>query len=284
MIKINNMEKSHKWMLTILIMVFATMHANGATISVADDELCPIVGTLTAYYAREDFKMNDYQEFKKGALVCDSNDPINRIVLMDNERYKYEGDEGGESYSYPIPRYNLDLKTYLMNQLPVSIIGDKKVFISESGLKATIFKSKRNGHKYFSWNPDADTYEDPEAEIMHNECYVLSVEKTDTEGDKYLFEDQLSVTDGYFNLYSMSRFTENTDPEDCRYRPNRIGFIEEKWYNEEAPYGKSHYNENGELQYDQYTTDGSIPEYISICYTAELNALYVDGILYIMQK
>ena len=238
-----------------------------------------VVGTLTAYYAKEEIQFEEWLEYKKGQLICDSNDPINRIVELDKDNYKYEGDEGGGYYSYIIPKSKVEKRTYTMSQLPVSMIGDRKEFVSKDGLKASIFWSKRNGHQYFSWDPDNGTYKNEEEAKRHDECYVLSVEIAPF-GEKYLFEDQLEVTDGKIALYCENRFGVDTDPDNCRYREGVIGFIEEAWFNEEAPYGESHYNEKGELQVDQYTTDGSIPEYISIAYIADINALYINGLLY----
>ena len=53
------------------------------------------VGTLTAYYAKENFRANE-REYKKGELICDSNDPLNHVSDEDENNYRYTGDDGGE--------------------------------------------------------------------------------------------------------------------------------------------------------------------------------------------
>ena len=63
----------------------------------------PEVGTLTVYYAKENFKVDD-MEYKKGQLICDSNDPMNKIIDQDDDNYKYEGDGTGEEYSCILPK------------------------------------------------------------------------------------------------------------------------------------------------------------------------------------
>ena len=246
----------------------------------------PTVGTLTAYFANEDLKMElgeleTEMEYKKGDLICDSNDPINRIVEEDSDNYKYEGDDTGEYYSFVVPKSKVEKRTYTMSQLPTAMIGERKEFVAENGLKAAIFLSKRNGHQYYSWDSESgDTYLNEEETKLHDQCYVLSVE-INSFGEKLLFEDQLKEDSTYLALYCKNRFDdEDSTPDNCRHREGLIGFIEEAWCNDDAPYGETHYNEAGELQYDQYTTDGSIPDYISIAYIADLNALYINGVLY----
>ena len=48
-------------------------------------------GQLTAYYANVDI-----EDFVKGQLIVDTNDPINRMVDYNKSLYKYEGDESGD--------------------------------------------------------------------------------------------------------------------------------------------------------------------------------------------
>lgn len=257
--------------IAVFLLVILTAHAQS------------VVGTLTAYYAKEDIKPNDWLEYKKGTLICDTNDPINRIVELNKINYKYEGDDGGEYYSYTIPKSKVEKRTYTMSQLPVSVVGKRIEFVSKDGLKASIFWSKRNGHKYYSWDPDNGTYQNDEEAKRHDECYVLSITSQGFE-ENFLFEEQLEVKDGNIVLYQTNRYSGEVTPKDCRYREGLIGFIEEAWYNEEAPFGESHYNDKGELQVDQYTTDGSIAEYFSIAYIEDLHALYFRGTLYYGDK
>ncbi len=48
-------------------------------------------GQLTAYYANVDI-----ENYQKGQLIVDTNDPINRMVDFNKSLYRYEGDEGDE--------------------------------------------------------------------------------------------------------------------------------------------------------------------------------------------
>lgn len=238
----------------------------------------PVVGTLTAYYALEDFNA-DEREYKKGELICDSNDPMNRIVDEDTDNYKYEGDDGGELYSWLLPKSKVEKKTYTMNQLTATDIEDEVYFVAENGCVARIFWSNSNGHRFFNWNGKEEKYRDKE---RYNECYVLSVECINRYTDeKYFFEEQLEEKRGSIELYRRNPYADiNTDSDDCRYREGMIGIIEESWNNKDGwDYKQTAYSKDGKLLVDQWEIDG-IPDYISIAYIADLNALYVDGQLY----
>lgn len=236
----------------------------------------PAVGTLTAYYATESFDAPMGYPIKKGQLICDSNDPLNRIVEGDANNYKYEGDDGGELYSYMIPKSKVEKKTFTMSQLRYTDVGDRAMFVSEKGRKACIFWSKANGHQYFNWD---GSEENLPAQDMLNECYVLSAE-IGTE-EPVLFEEQLCERRGCIELYWENRFAMgSTDPNYCRYREGKIGFIEENWCNAEGwEESKSAWNDKGELLVDQWQI-ADIADYISIAYIADLNALYINGDLY----
>ena len=238
----------------------------------------PVVGLLTAYYALEDFNAED-SEYKKGQLICDSNNPLNRIVDKDADNYKYEGDDGGELYSWLLPKSKVEKKTYTMNQLTASDIGDKAYFVAENGCVARIFWSNIDGHRYYNWNGEEEKYRDEE---RYKECFVLSVEYVSPyNNEKTLFEEQLEEKQGSIVLYSKNRFAgDGIDSTNCRFRKGLIGFVEESWYNKEGwGYDKTAYDGDGNLLVDQWEVDG-IPDYISIAYIAELDALYVDGRLY----
>ena len=58
-----------------LVTIFMLM---GVLCSCEKQKTAPEVGTLTAYYAKEDFSANE-REYKKGELICDSNDPLNQV-------------------------------------------------------------------------------------------------------------------------------------------------------------------------------------------------------------
>ena len=230
-------------------------------------------GTLTAYYAK--VALNDYT---KGKLIVDSNDPFNRIVSVNATSYRYEGDDGGGDYSSLIPKAKVLKRVYKMSPLPVALVGKRMTFVSSKGLKATIFMSYANGHSFYNYD---GTEKDAAATAAHQKCYVLSVQIPSINPDEgsYRFEEQLDVEDGNIRLYQMSRFTDNT-VKNLRYRPNKIGFIEEQWVTpENYPYDRSAFDENGRLLADQWKM-ADIPDYISVAYIADINALYVNGELY----
>lgn len=228
----------------------------------------PEVGILTAYYAKEDFSV-DGREYKKGVLICDSNDPMNHVSDEDENNYRYTGDDGGDEYSWLLPKSKVEKKTYKMNQLMPSDINGKVYFVAENGCVARIFWSNSNGHKFYNWNGEEEKYKE---EDRYKECFVLSAELLSSwDNSKYLFEEQLDEKIGNIELYCENRY---------RQYDHLIGFVEEGWYNKEG-YGfkKSAYDKDGKLLVDQWEVDG-IPEYISIAYIAEEDALYINGTLY----
>ena len=235
-----------------------------------------VVGSLTAYYALEDFKTSGI-EYKKGQLICDTNNPIDRIVDEDADNYRYEGDENSDGgYSWILPKSKVEKKTYTMNQLTASDIGNKAIFVAENGYVAQIFWSNINEHCYYNIN-DEEKYCEEE---RYKECYVLSVEVSSYNNEKYLFEEQLEERQGCIKLYCQNRYAGNiTDPRYCRYREGPIGIIEECFVNKDGWECKTAYDEDGNLLVDQWEVIGYL-DYISIAYIADLDALYVDGRLY----
>lgn len=242
-----------------------------------------VVGTLTAYYATEDFKTDQEIEYKKGQLICDSNDPINRIVEQGDDNYKYEGDDTGEYYSWLLPKSKVEKRVYKMNKLEVKDVGNRIKFVSDEGYVARIFWSNINGHGYYNWNGHEHKWEEQQ---KLKECYVLSVEyRNRWNGNKGYWEEQLDEKQGCINLYSDNdTYYSGDDINYCRYREGPIGYIEERWYNKEGwDDSKSAYSEDGNLLVDQWEIDG-IADHTSIAYIAEKNALYVDGELYYKKK
>ena len=238
----------------------------------------PVVGTLTAYYATADFHAGE-TEYKKGQLICDSNDPLNRIVEKDAGNYMYEGDDTGAYYSWLLPKSKVEKKTYTMNLLTVGNVGKNAVFQAKNGCKARIFRAVSNGHRYYNWD---GTEQDISATDRFQESFVLSAEIINRwDGDKYLFEEQLEEEQGSITLYYDNRFAEGVeDPENCRYRKGKIGIIEESWNNSEGwDASLSAYSADGKLLTDQWAV-ADIAEYISIAYIADLDALYINGELY----
>ena len=238
------------------------------------------VGTLSAYYAKEDI-----EHFKKGQLICDSNDPINRIVDYNTTHYKYEGDDTGVYYSYFLPKSKVDKKTYTMYQLPVALIGKRAVFVSNEGDSAKIFQSNINKHKYWEYDIINGEYKKRisyEETDKHSACYVLSV----IFPNGNLFEQPLEEQLSNVRLYRKNPYGDGVAPSDCRYREGEIGIIEGNWIidnYDEWPEGKSAYDADGRLIVDQCRNDG-ISSPISIAYIADIDALYVDGCLYYRKK
>jgi len=230
--------------------------------------IAPEVGTLTAYYAIEDFSANE-REYKKGELICDSNDPMNHISDEDESNYRYTGDDGGDEYSWLLPKSKVEKKVYTMNQLAPSDIDGKAYFVAENGCEARIFWSNSNGHKFYNWNGKEEKYREGE---RYKECFVLSAEYLSSwDNSKILFEEQLNEKLGNIELYCENNY---------RQYDHLIGFIEDSWCNKDG-YGfeKSAYDKDGKMLVDQWEVDG-IPDYISIAYIAEENALYINGTLY----
>lgn len=231
--------------------------------------------TLTAYYAYRDFSANG-TEYKKGQLIVDTNDPLNRMVSLNATSYKYEGDDTGEYYSWKIPKKNVTVQSYAMSELAVSALGEGVVFVADDGREAKIFKSHNNGHSYYSCDDDFNAYLDTRATDRLDGCYVLSVPLS----SGYVFEEPLSVSNGHLVLYVKNRFGSTG----VRRRAGKIGIIEEEWVNKEGyPEETSAFDSKGNLLVDQYTTKGSIAEYISIAYIDALKALYVGGTLFYLK-
>lgn len=240
----------------------------GVSCSFEKRMVAPEVGTLTAYYAKEDFSSNDH-EYKKGMLICDSNDPLNHVSDEDENNYRYSGDDGGEEYSWLLPKSKVEKRVYTMNQLTPSDINGKAYFVAENGCKARIFWSNSNGHRFYNWNGEEEKYKEEE---RYKECFVLSAELLSSwDNSKYLFEEQLNEKLGNIELYCENKY---------RQYDHLIGFVEEGWYNKEGyEFGNSAYDKDGKLLVDQWEVDG-IPYYISIAYISEDDALYINGTLY----
>ena len=80
---------------TSFMPIAATIVLMSIFCSCGKKKVAPEVGTLTAYYAKENFSANE-REYKKGELICDSNDPLNHVSDEDENNYRYTGDDGGD--------------------------------------------------------------------------------------------------------------------------------------------------------------------------------------------
>jgi len=226
------------------------------------------VGTLTAFYAK-----NALKDFRTGELIVDSNDPINRIVSYDQNYWKYEGDDTGEYYSSNIPKSKVTVKTWEMNDLPVSMVKNGATFVATSGREARIFLAANPTRKFCNY----DGQEICRATETHQSYIVLSAWIKNYDGSgSYLFEEPLYEERGKIKLYQHNRFGDGG----CRKRPGRIGIIEEEWCTPvNWPTNKSAYDNNGKQIVDLVEYDG-LPSYISIAYIASENALYINGEVY----
>ena len=268
----------------LLMMCFLWCGFRESQLTTDGQPTTPVVGTLTAYYATEAFAVGDHQ-YKKNQLICDSNDPLNRIVNYNAKSYKYEGDDGGEYYSWLLPKQKVKKVTYTMNKLPASMIGDRAPFKSKEGLTLTIFKQDINGHKYYQWDEDWKPVYDAEATKQNASSWIVSVEFVpmwNEEETMFTYDFHLHEKNGYIELYYENRYGEDVQPSSCRYRQGVIGFVEQEWQNKEGWDGAAH-SADGKLLVDQFSIAGNIPEYCSIAYIADKDAIYYNGTLYYKQ-
>ena len=242
-------------------------------------------GVLTAYYASEDFG-----DYRKGQLIVDTNDPINRMVDYSQTKYKYEGDDSGEYYSKLILKSRVTAKQYMMTALPIEKVQDDATFVSRNGFKVRIFAACANGHSFYSYSDDGEfmLFYNADETAAHQEYYVLSgqLESPYDPEEGFFFEDPLKVEDGNIKLYvdgAEILYVSVDNPKDVRYRPYKLGFLEEAWVTpEDYGYGKSAYDDSGNLLVDPVAmTD--IPERLSIAYIGAEDALYINGTLYYRQ-
>ena len=237
-------------------------------------------GKLTAYYA--DVAFGDYQQ---GQLIVDTNDPLNRMVDHNKSEYKYEGDDSGGYYSQLIPKSQVSVKEYQMTPLPVELVRDDAIFVSNDGFIVAIFVAHAGEHGFYSYDDNFVPYYDAEETMAHQEYFAISgVLKSPYVPEGFLFEEPLEVEDGNIKLYVHgTRFSSMEDPTDLRYRPYKIGFLEEQWTKpEDYEYDKSAYDLDGTLLVDLMRVV-DIPTYISIAYIGAEDALYIDGTLYYRQ-
>ena len=242
-------------------------------------------GKLTAYYANVDL-----DGYMKGQLIVDTNDPFNRIVNHSQTKYKFEGNDSGEYYSHLILKSHVTVKEYEMTPLPVEMVQNDATFVSSDGYVLRIFAACANGHGFYSFTYEdgLNRYYDADQTAAHQEYFVLSgtVKNPFDPEMGFYFEEPLEVEDGNIKLYidpSEIGYIADSDPTDVRYRPYKMGFLEETWTTPDGyEYGRSAYDESGNLLVDlQRIID--IPTYLSIAYIGAEDALYANGTLYYRQ-
>ena len=232
----------------------------------------PEAGTLTAYYATEDFDdMVGTGQFKKGELICDDNYREVSVLDYDADNYKFavqQAEDGIEYGSFLFPKYKAEKKIYKQNQLTKEIVGSRAVFKADNGNTATLFESNRNGQFFYVYNYDSEQYEQA-SENLQNKLgngYVLSVFFSEE-----IFEEPLNTNGEIIELYTLDKDAVN---------PRYYGDIEDVWINKgEWDYTKSAYDEKGNLLVSQERSI-DIPISHSVAYIGELDALYIDGILF----
>ena len=232
----------------------------------------PEAGTLTAYYATEDFDdMVGTGQFKKGELICDDNYREVSVLDYDADNYKFavqQAEDGIEYGSFLFPKYKAEKKIYKQNQLTKEIVGSRAVFKADNGNTATLFESNRNGQFFYVYNYDSEQYEQASEDLQNKlgNGYVLSVFFSEE-----IFEEPLNTNGEIIELYTLDKDAVN---------PRYYGDIEDVWINKgEWDYTKSAYDEKGNLLVSQERSI-DIPISHSVAYIGELDALYIDGILF----
>lgn len=237
-------------------------------------------GKLTAYYAKTPFG-----DYKKGQLIVDTNDPINRMVNYNKKKFKYEGDDTGGYYSQLILKSQVTVKVYQMSPLPVAMIGDGVTFRSTDGFTVRIFPAKANGHAFYAFDEEFVKYLDEKHTEALQQHYVISgTLKIPYDPEGLFFEDPLEIEDANIKLYRTgAEVGYGCDVKgQLRYRPQKIGFIEDAWTTPDDYGEKSAYDARGNMLVDQQKIV-DIPEYLSIAWIATENALYINGTLYYKQ-
>ena len=107
-------------------------------------------GQLTAYYAKVDI-----ENYVKGQLIVDTNDPINRMVDFNKSLFRYEGDAGDEQGYYILfDKSQITVKEYQMSPLPVKLVRGGASFQSRDGFEIRIFPANANGHGFYGLDED----------------------------------------------------------------------------------------------------------------------------------
>ena len=240
-------------------------------------------GTLTAYYAKVAF-----DNYQKGQLIVDTNDPFNRMVDHSQTKFKFEGDDTGEYYSNLILKSQVTIKGYQMSPLPVDKIGQLARFRSTDGYEVRLFKAHANGHRFFRFEGEdfTRTY-DAEQTRAHQEFYAMcGVLKSFYNDEGWFFQHPLEVENGCLKLYvNGTELGYGNDVEgELRYRPYVMGFLEQVWVVPDSyGYDKPAFDAHGNLLTDlQANTD--MPELLSIAWIESKNALYINGTLYYLQN
>ena len=265
----------------VLAMVTSCQFKKSSTESSQSDERAvenedepEVAGTFTLYYALDDFGATTYwsednpgdvRSFKKGELICTSNDMYSEISDYNDKFYKYSFEFQESSFWY-LSKDKVKIETYTLNQLPVANIKDGLTFVSENGNVARFFKSNINGHTYYKYeNNDYDAVvEDLDANNLFENCYVFQF----IQDGEILIETPLKEQLGHVILYNRGK-----------------GWLRQDWYTyggEQEP-GESAYSADGKLMFDLIQSDG-MPEEISIAYVASENALFIEREWYYLKK
>ena len=219
-------------------------------------------GQLKIYVANKATVINyidtDYKgKINKGHLLAEvaevAGDYSQNTATVKGNTYLFEVESGTETERFSVPKADVDVKTYDITPLPVSMIGKGLNFVSKDGLKARVFKSNLNGHKY------EGTSFAQQLGINLNSCYVLSIECIDYYGSKVFVENPIGVKNG--SILSDA-------------------FFPIIWASGKGS-EKSSYDQAGRLLYNQVTVDG---ENIVVAYIGSEKALYYNNKLYYLTE
>ena len=226
------------FMLTMTVGVFAQQNAGQLKVYVANK-------STVIYHEDADYK----EQVSKGHLIAEVTDDDSETTVSDKEnKYVFETVSNGEQFS--VSKADVEMKTYDITPLPVSMIGNGLHFVSNDGLKARVFKSNSNGHRY------ANSSYAKELGISLNSCYVLSMECLDENGSKMFVENPVAVKNG--KILSNAYFPV-------------------VWASGQG-FEKSSYDQAGRLLYNQ-RSDFDGMDYV-VAYIGSENALYLLGKLY----
>ena len=192
------------------------------------------------------------EKVNKGYLIAEvAGDDSETTVTSNGNTYDVESDWG--EVHFLVPKADVEMKTYDITPLPISIIGKGLNFVSNDGLNARVFKSNLNGHRY------ANTSAAKDLGINLNSCYVLSIECIDENGTKVFVENPVGVMNG--KILSNAYFPI-------------------LWASGKGT-GKSSYDQAGKLLYNQIVVDGE--DYVA-AYIGSEKALYFLGRLYYLTE
>ncbi|MBO4851212.1 MAG: hypothetical protein J5529_09980 [Prevotella sp.] len=153
---------------------------------------------LSVYYTNKattiKYTETDYnQRVIKGYVLAEVVDGggCETTVTENGSKYLIERVFGSEPELFQVSKADVDIKLFEISPFPVSMIGNGLNFATSDGLKARVFKSNSNGHKYM-----ASSYS-KELGTSLSSCYVLCMECiNEYDGKKNYVENPVAVKNG----------------------------------------------------------------------------------------